>query len=1282
MAKKLRDEDLNLNIIVNGDKAKKELGDLEQSSRELLNRNKELRQEREKLQRAGKQESERFREITAEIKQNNKSLKDNEQRMKELRNEIGLTGLTMRQLQAEQNRLRRLMNSVTPNTPQWRQWRDELIKIEGQIGKIRAGSKSMHLSIGKMAEGFNKYFGMISVWVASLTGIIFGFKKASNSYAEITDNLGDVQNTTKLSREEVEMLNAELEKVDTRTAQENLLNLAWVAGKLGKEAYEDVFGFVKASDQIVVAMERDLGGAEAAVREIGKLTDIFDLTKLYGQEQALLKVASAVKTLGNASTASEGYIVNFVQRAAGLAPLADVTAQNVMGIGATLDMYGQKVELSATAYSKILTSMAKKTADYAQVAGMSVAEFQKLFDDDANEAMIRVFEGMGKNSANFREIIELLGDLGVEGQRLTSVYGVLAKHTDTLRAQQELANAAFEAGTAITDEFNIKNTTRQAQLEKARKNYAAISRELGKSLSPAVLVSTNAFTYFMKALVAVIRITRQYYPVLIGSGAAIVAYTIALRLNTAAQRANFLQTKLGVAIDKTYAFVKGVLTGQIKIATLAQRAWNAAVKANPVGLAIAGIIAAGTAIWQYAKYLNSATAAQKALGEVEKQAKQNVTDEKVRAELLLEVAKDQNRSLKDREKALKELNEISPEYFGNLNKEKINARDAKDALDQYTESLLKNARVVAAREKLVELEKERIDAIEEGTDYQIKWYQALWNHTKSFGNVAQYAYYQAETGAKNAAKAEEDYLEKRKALLQLIKEGTDISSLFDDDEDEDDGSGGKGGKGTGDEKLKALETAFKKEQALIKQQFLQGSITQTDYDQELLIAEMAFLDEKLKLYDSGSLEYLEVVNQRLELQLNLEKKYKDLLLKADQELEAARIENIKDGLAKQEATENQRWENEKAALEARLIDKENLSADEIALNEKIYRIIEEREAAHRERLRLLREGADMQRLRNLVTAASPVDANFATLDEQQEFFDARTALIEAQYAREKELAEGNAAALLAAEKQYKQDSYAVKKDQIEAEFRLTDQRIDAAQSYVRMLAAVVEEESALGKALFLFNQALAVGEVWVNIAKANAKAIALSPLTGGQPWVSMNTTQGAIQTGIILGQTIAKFSRSGKKSEALKGKKTGGFADRGSDDDVAGFYHANEWIASAPLVRNPVVRRVIDVFEEAQRKGTSRTLDMNAILAAVSAPGAGRRSGGYAGYQPGETPQSAQYERRTRTATPQSFPASDETLEKLTKALNDFMKFRPVVAVETIERRLKQLEEIERTTGL
>ncbi len=350
-------------------------------------------------------------------------------------------------------------------------------------------------------------------------------------------------------------------------------------------------------------------------------------------------------------------------------------------------------------------------------------------------------------------------------------------------------------------------------------------------------------------------------------------------------------------------------------------------------------------------------------------------------------------------------------------------------------------------------------------------------------------------------------------------------------------SGSGGGSDSGDDKSKdqikkeieALETAYSQKQSIIKKNYLEGKITEDQYNADLLLAELNFLNDKLKIYKVGSKEYEDTVNNALEKEIASDKITKDLLLKAQKELEKAKMDEAQ----------------------------------------------------------------------NNVDAATLIDPNFATLDQQKEFFDSRIELIKVQFDQEKALAKENQSALLAAEKQYNAKLYQVKSDQIDAEFFLKEKRIGTAQSYIDQLSGIVDQESSLGKALFLFGKALAIGEVWINIAKANAKAIAASPLTFGQPWVSINTGMGIAQTALITAQAVSSFVK--------KGKKSGGFTSQySSDDQVVDYVHANEFVANARAVRNPTVKPILDIIDIAQRNGSIATINLAAILGAI-----GRRAGGY-----------------------------------------------------------------------
>src|SRR5690606_3681163 len=548
-----------------------------------------------------------------------------------------------------------------------------------------------------MSSKATKAIGFVTAAIASMSAAIFGIKNATDKFAEFDDQVADVMKTTGLLKQDVIDINENLKSFDTRSSQEELLALGRVAGKLGIDTREEVEGFIRSADQIGVALSEDLGGdVEQALNDVGKLVDIFNVSEEFGIEQGLLKTGSAINELGAASTANEGYLVDFTKRLGGVAPAAGISMANVLGLGATLDQFGQSVDVSGTAMSQLITNMFSDTAAYARVAGVEVNEFSNLLKTDANEALIKLMEGVKGNDEGMQELVMRLQDLGIDGARATAVVGVLANNTETLRTQQALANDAFEKGTSLTEEFAIKNNTAAAELDKAKKQVHNLWVELGERLFPVITAGNNLFSIFLSSIITIFDFIRENWKLITVLATAVATYNGALLLSTAYTKAYLIQAKLKVFWDKAQrgalllaAAAQALFTGNLTRATAAMRLFNAVSKVNPWVALASVIIAAGTAIYLYTGRLTAAQKAQKALLDVQDQAQKSIAAERVELNRLLTVARDKTKSDEDRQSAISELNKLSPEYLGNLTLEKINTEEATKATDAYIASLLK-----------------------------------------------------------------------------------------------------------------------------------------------------------------------------------------------------------------------------------------------------------------------------------------------------------------------------------------------------------------------------------------------------------------------------------------------------------------------------------------------------------------------------------------------------------------------------------------------------------------
>lgn len=733
MGKKLRDEDLVLNIIINGDQGKKEMGELERAIKDTASEVRALEKEQKKLAAQNKKDTKEYQAVTAAIKQKNEAISLAEARLKQLRSQMDINSMSTRDLRREMTRLKMLKDVAAPHSEQWVQHDKRLQEVTARYELLNGKTKEVGFSLQNLAGKFNHYIGVITAGLATFYGAISGVRTAINEYAEFDDKVADVMKTTGRLKSEVLEMNESLKSVDTRTAQEDLLGLGRVAGKLGISDIKEVEGFIRSADQVVVALKEDLGGdVEETINAVGKIIDIFNVDEDFTIEQALLKVGSTINELGAASTANEGFLVEFTKRVAGIAPSANISLTEILGLAATLDQLGQTSEVSSTTFNNIIPKMFTDTEAFAKLAKMSVEDFTELMNRDANEAFIRFLEGVKGNNSGLSEMINNMGDLEIDGARATSVIAVLANNTETLREQQDLANVAYKEGTSLTDEFNVKNATAAAQLEKARKGLQYLVVELGEKLLPVMTMSTSGFSYLIKTLTVLFDFFMENRTAILSITAALVTYNSVVFISNKQAQASILLAKAKVFWDNAQliatqllAAAQMVLTGNFKGAAQAMRVVNSVAMANPYAAVAALVIALGVAVYNWTKNLTDAEKAQKAVNDVSLEAEQAVVRERLELEKLIGIARDKTRSDEERLVALKRLNEISPQYFGNLNLETINTEAATKATDLYIESLLKKARIQAAEEKLVELEKKRLEAMSNGDDASLSFFQEL-----------------------------------------------------------------------------------------------------------------------------------------------------------------------------------------------------------------------------------------------------------------------------------------------------------------------------------------------------------------------------------------------------------------------------------------------------------------------------------------------------------------------------------------------------------------------------
>lgn len=156
---------------------------------------------------------------------------------------------------------------------------------------------------------------------------------------------------------------------------------------------------------------------------------------------------------------------------------------------------------------------------------------------------------------------------------------------------------------------------------------------------------------------------------------------------------------------------KGVVFAGAQLRTLATSfmALNTAMKLTVIGATIAALTAAYFAFSRLTEGMRASEAAAEAVADVNLTASQSIVGQKIEVERLVGVLKNEKSTLDEKKKALDELNKISPQYFGNLKINNSLISDATTAQEEYNKTLIMTAKLEAAKAKLVDIEKAKLE---------------------------------------------------------------------------------------------------------------------------------------------------------------------------------------------------------------------------------------------------------------------------------------------------------------------------------------------------------------------------------------------------------------------------------------------------------------------------------------------------------------------------------------------------------------------------------------------
>lgn len=637
--------------------------------------------------------------------------------------------------------LRQMQQSLGENSSEYKRYAEQVRNAKNVLKEMEGQAKAS-------ATAWEKAFSRLKTYVVMYMGFNEAWQKITGTMGdmlELSDKMGEVMKTTGFTADQVARLSDNLKDLDTRASMVKLMELSSIAGSIGLKTQEQVEGFTDAANQLMVALPEM--GSEAA-RTLMKIADATgDLEKNGGDvRETLERVGSTIIALRANSAAAAGPITDFVSRVGAVGAQAGISIDQIAALGATVDALGGRVEMSATALSRMIPAIRNNSFEVAKAIGMAEQDLKKMtameqmvaifkalrdsvkqFDtstDEGMNAMADKVEQMLGNSASMQEVMRTLNQ---QGARAGIVFGLLSQNVDKLEEQLTTATDAYRDNTALMEEYNKMNDTAAARWERLKNQLeeffvTADNTSWLADIISGLRVLVDIITeegpigrFFRWSLVYLGMWQAGWTKTIGGALISLYQYIFATGKSTAATAADTAAKAANAAATEAQAVASGK-------AAVAQGRFNATMKANIVAAVATAVVALGFALYEYIKKAKAAARQMDVLADVEKKAREESVKERAELERLYKATQDQTKSMEERKKALKDMvgDKKYKQYYENLSNETELAKAAAGAYKELAAEIVKAAKARVYQEKIEELARKNValeDKIEEDQQY-------------------------------------------------------------------------------------------------------------------------------------------------------------------------------------------------------------------------------------------------------------------------------------------------------------------------------------------------------------------------------------------------------------------------------------------------------------------------------------------------------------------------------------------------------------------------------------
>lgn len=399
-----------------------------------------------------------------------------------------------------------------------------------------------------------------------------------------------------------------------------------------------------------------------------------------------------------------------------LARAAEVAGSTLRAFGLDASETGRVTDVMASSFSSSALDMEtfaesmKFVAPVAKSAGMSIEETSAMLQIMANAgikggqagtALRRIISEIG---ASGKPTAEALKDLAKEGLNLADAKDEVGRHAQS--ALLVLAEGVDQI-TPLTHE--LKNSAGAAKEMAdimgdtafgAGKRLESAMEGLGISIGEIVAVAIVPMVEGLAKLVG--RLNKlspntKRFAVIVASLAAAMGPAVFL---AGGMLRNFRFLKVAIKRSNTAT----------KAAIILQKAYNAVMKMNPIGVALTATLALASAVMLLNKRKKQAVEVERKISD---SAKEEIANNQVRlgqANNLIETIKDQNISNEQRSRLIRKLNTEYKDLLPNLIDEKDSVDDIATAQKEMNKQMAKKIAMIAAQDEMNQAVQDAVEA--------------------------------------------------------------------------------------------------------------------------------------------------------------------------------------------------------------------------------------------------------------------------------------------------------------------------------------------------------------------------------------------------------------------------------------------------------------------------------------------------------------------------------------------------------------------------------------------